>query len=208
MLFCQFWGRMCLLIIWYNSLVKIIGLSGTNGSGKDTVGHVLVERYNFLFVSVTEMLRKACRDRNLEVNRENLRTISAEWRREGGLGVLIDKAMDLFSDIKNDYDGLVVASLRNPGEADRVHELGGTVVWVDADSKIRYERIHNSHRGRDEEDNKTYEEFLAEEQAEMHASGDSATLDMAAVRDKSDVTILNEGTPTDLEATVKVALTL
>lgn len=177
--------------------MKIIGLSGTNGSGKDTVGQVLVEQHNYLFVSVTEMLRKECRNRNLEVNRENLRTISAEWRREGGLGVLIDKAVDLFSDIKNNYEGLVIASLRNPGEADRVHELNGTVVWVDADSKIRYERIHNANRGRDEEDNKTYEEFIAEEEAEMHASGDSATLDMAAVRDKSDVTILNEG---DLES--------
>lgn len=186
--------------------MKLIGLSGTNGSGKDTVGHVLVEHHNFLFVSVTEMLRDECRKRGLEISRENLRNISAEWRRESGLGVLIDKAVEVFNAADHTYDGLAVASLRNSGEADRVHELGGTVVWVDADPRIRYEHIHNSHRGRDEEDNKTYEEFLAEEQAEMQHSGDAATLNTAGVRDKSDVTILNESDLETLHRNVDAAL--
>jgi dephospho-CoA kinase len=180
--------------------MKLIGLSGTNGSGKDTVGHMLAERHKYLFLSVTDLLREEARERNWSVDRESLRTISAEWRREYGLGVLIDKAVSYFNDIEGNFSGLVVASLRNPGEADRMHELGGQVIWVDADPRVRYDRIqaHKSERNRAEEDNKTYEEFLADEAAEMHQSGDSATLDMSAVKARADMTILNNGA--DIEA--------
>ena len=72
--------------------LQIIGIAGTNGAGKDTVGELLAEHYGYLFVSVTELLRAEARRRGLPVEREVLRSISAEWRRELGLGVLVDKA--------------------------------------------------------------------------------------------------------------------
>lgn len=174
-----------------NNSLHIIGLSGTNGSGKDTVGHMLAERHNYLFVSVTDLLRDEARKRDLPVERENLRAISAEWRRELGLGVLVDRAVKAYEEQTDKYHGVVMASLRNPAEADRIHELGGTMVWVDADAKVRYDRIQSANRGRGAEDDKTFEQFVAEEQAEMHASGDEATLNMSAVKEKSDITILN-----------------
>jgi dephospho-CoA kinase len=193
----------------YNKGVKLFGISGTNGSGKDTLGLLLAERHGYCFMSVTEPLREECRKRGWDVTRENLRTVSAEWRREGGLGVLVDKAVELYNAGNQNYKGLVIASLRNPGEAVRVHELDGTVIWVDADPRIRYERIHDSHRGRDEEDNKTYEEFLAEEQAEMHSSdGDAAGLNMEAVREESDVTLINEDDIDALDVHVVAQLAL
>ncbi|MBP9852742.1 MAG: hypothetical protein QG629_452 [Patescibacteria group bacterium] len=179
--------------------MKLIGISGTNGSGKDTIGQYLADQHKWLFVSVTDMLREECRRRGLAIERENLRTISAEWRREGGLGVLVDKAVELFGETSEDYAGLAVASLRNPGEVDRVHELGGVVVWVDADARIRYDRIQSVSRGRGSEDTKTFAEFLAEQEAEMQSSGDAATLNMSTVRDKADEQLLNEGTPEQLK---------
>lgn len=180
--------------------IKIIGISGSNGAGKDTVGDILAEQFGYLFISVTELLRAEARKRGQPVEREILRTISAEWRREQGLGVLIDKAVEHFKEQAGEYKGLAIASLRNPGEADHVHELGGTVLWLDADAHIRYDRIqaNASTRDRTEEDNKTFEQFLAEEEAEMHASGDVATLDMAAVKAKADLTIINEFSDIDL----------
>ena len=61
-----------------------------------------------------------------------------------------------------------MASLRNPGEADESSKLGGTMVWIDADPRVRYERIQaNAQRGRHDEDNKTFEEFQAEEAVEI-----------------------------------------
>ena len=176
--------------------LKIIGISGTNGSGKDTVGYMLAKYHDYLFISVTDLLRNECRRRNLPVQRENLRMISAEWRRELGLGVLVDKAVAEYQVVRDKYVGVVMASLRNPGEADRVHELGGTMLWVDAAARVRYDRVqaNRAERGdRSEEDSKTFEEFLSEEEAEMHrpADGDEATLDVSAVKDECDIIIDN-----------------
>lgn len=179
--------------------LQIIGLSGTNGAGKDTVGEVLAERHGYLFVSVTELLREEARRRGLAVERENLRLISAEWRREFGLGVLVDRAVAAWKAAGDKYQGVIMASLRNPYEADRIHDLGGTMIWVDADPKVRYARISAADRGRGSEDNKTFDQFLAEEKVEMSAPADSdkAVLNMSAVRDRADILMENNGS--DLE---------
>ncbi|HSX32640.1 MAG TPA: AAA family ATPase [Candidatus Saccharimonadales bacterium] len=183
--------------------LHIIGVSGTNGAGKDSIGHLLAAHHNYWFISVTELLRDECRKRGLPVEREHLRDISSEWRRQYGYGVLIDKGMDAFNALpdKERYAGVVMASLRNPHEADRVHELNGTVLWSDADPVVRYNRIqaNSVYRGRTGEDNKTFEEFLAEQEAEMHPpkGADEAVLNMAAVKERSDVFVSNNSSDMD-----------
>lgn len=170
--------------------MKIIGVSGTNGSGKDTLSHMLAERHGYYIISATNMLDAELKRRGWPSDRQHKSKLGDEWRREYGLGVIIDKAVEAAQ--AEGFEKLVVGSLRNPGEANRVHELGGTVVWVDAEPAIRYARIQNADRGR-AEDQKTFEEFLAEEQAEMHQSGDEATLNMSAVRENADIIINNDG---------------
>jgi cytidylate kinase len=176
--------------------LKIIGISGTNGSGKDAAGLTLADRHSYLFVSVTDLLRAELNRRGLPVDREHLRELSAEWRREYGLAVLIDRALEEFNRLKGQYVGLAIASLRNPAEADRIHELGGVVLWIDADAHTRYERIQNNAeaRARSGEDAKSFEEFLAEEEAEMTASGDAATLSMTDVKKRADIILDNDQT--------------
>lgn len=173
---------------------QLIGLSGTNGAGKDSVGLLLAEKHGYLFISVSDLLRDEVRKRGLPVERQHLREVSMEWRREFGMAVLVDRAVEKFETVKSTYAGLVLASLRNPLEADRVHELGGEVIWVDADPKLRYERIraNAAERNRGGEDDVTFEQFLAQEETEMHASSkDVASLDMSAVKARADKTLLN-----------------
>jgi len=85
--------------------------------------------------------------------------------------------------------------LRNPGENARVHELDGQVLWVDAKPEVRYDRIQKNaaSRGRTAEDTKTFEQFMAEEEAEMHPpeGADSAVLNMTAVKDAADLFVEN-----------------
>lgn len=169
--------------------MKIIGISGTNGAGKDSIGIMLQERHGFLFVSGSDMLREECRKRGLPVERENLRMISAEWRKKYGLGVLVDRAVELAK--KGNYKGLATGPMRNVGEAERIHELGGTLVWVDADPKIRYERAVE--RSRSPEDDKSFEQFMAEEEHEMTQKGDETTLNMSGVKAICDIFMENNG---------------
>ncbi|HUD10261.1 MAG TPA: AAA family ATPase, partial [Candidatus Saccharimonadales bacterium] len=136
---------------------NIIGMCGTNGSGKDTIGLILVQNFRYIFVSVTDSLRAEARNRGLAEERASTRQISAEWRRQYGMSVLVDKVIEQYSKQLESGVSLAMASLRHPAEADRIHELGGTMVWVDADPRIRYNRIqaNANTRNRAAEDNKT-----------------------------------------------------
>lgn len=177
--------------------LQIIGLAGTNGSGKDTVGALLAERHGFYFFSFTELFRQECRRRGIPAKRENLRMISAEWRRESGLATLVDRSMEIFTEAGGlqKYKGFVMSSLRNPAEPDRIHELGGSVMWIDADPELRYQRIQNNAamRGRAAEDNKTFEQFKQEEHDEMYPpkGADAAVLYGAAVKERADIFLIN-----------------
>lgn len=171
--------------------MKVIGISGTDASGKDTVGQMLAERYSWLFLTVTDILREEAKKQNLPMERQSYRQISAEWRRDHGMAVLIDYTLQKFQSLKEKYQGLAVASLRHPAEADRIHELGGQVVWVDADPQVRYERVVARNRGT--EDRVTLEEFMAEEQTQMNHSGDGATLNLSGVKEKADIFLENNG---------------
>lgn len=183
--------------------MKLIGLAGTNGSGKDTVADIYAKKQKFLVINVADILRDEARKRGLAIERENLRAISTQWRREFGLGVLVDRAVAEFNEQSDKYSGLIVVPMRNPGEAMRVKDLGGEIIWVDADPKVRYARITS--RNRSAEDKKTFDQFMAEEAAEMTTSGDAATLDMQGVKDISDIFIDNNfDNLEDLEAGLKL----
>lgn len=170
--------------------MKIIGLSGTNGSGKDTVARLLRDEFGWLFADATAMFEEELTKRGLPTDRLHKSELSAEWRRESGMAAIVDRGLRLFE--AGHYNGLVVSSLRHPGEADRVHELGGVVVWVDADLRVRYNRITRNNRGRVEDD-KTFEEFVAEQEREMTPTGDAATLNIAAVKERADIAMVNDG---------------
>lgn len=175
--------------------MNIFGLGGTNGSGKDTVAKMLVERHNYLNVSASEMFLDELKKRGWPADRQHKSRLSAEWRREFGMGVIVDKAVELFNNSPGKYAGLIVGSIRHPGETERIHALGGKQLWVDADPKIRYQRIQaNLHERNDTHALEgTYEDFLANEAREMTPSGDGATLNMAGVKEKADIFLENNG---------------
>ncbi len=96
----------------------------------------------------------------------------------------------------------VIESIRAIGEAEALKEQGGILLSVDADQKIRYERIH----GRASVlDNVTFEEFKAQEAREMH-SDDVNNQNIAAVMDMADFTIMNNESRNDLHARIDAIL--
>jgi len=176
-------------------LPEIVGISGTNGAGKDALGLLLAERCGYHFHSVSDLLRDELARTGKEITRENLGALSRQWRQESGDdGIMFTKAIKKYlaeKDAKG-YKGLALVNARHPGEAQRVHEFGGAMVWVDADQRLRYDRLQATNRGR-AEDQKSFEEFQADEDREMHppAGAPVGTLNMAAVRDAADIHIEN-----------------
>lgn len=177
-------------------LPEIVGIGGTNGAGKDELGILLAEQYGYHFHSVSDLLREELRRQGIDTNRDNMSALSRKWRQESGDGgVMFTKSIERYRQekTKRGYHGLVLASIRHPDEAVAVKRQGGVVVWIDADQRLRYDRLQSANRGR-AEDLKTFEEFQADEYREMHPSEDAptGTLNMAGVKVLADITLIND----------------
>lgn len=177
-------------------LPEIVGISGTNGAGKDELGKLLVERQGYSFHSVSDLLRDELTRQNKPHTRENMGALSKQWRNESGDdGIMFTKAIEKYEAEKHElgYHGLALVNMRHPGEVAVIHAHQGTAVWVDADQHLRYERIQSASRGR-HEDNVTFAQFQTDEEREMHPPVDAphGALNMAAVKAKADILIEND----------------
>lgn len=169
-------------------LPRIIGVAGTNGSGKDTLGDILHEERGYVVVSLSDILRAELTRDGLEHTRENLSGRSRQIREEEGDGAMSRRAIEMQNNTSN---GLVITSIRTPGEVDAIHAAGGIVVWIDADQRLRYDRIVAAGRGR-VTDEIGFEEFLRQERDEMSPTPQGGGLNMNGVKSRADVTIINE----------------
>jgi len=57
-----------------NSEFPIIGIGGTNASGKDTVAQMLVKKYGWQYVSLSDLLRDELKSRGESITRKKLRS--------------------------------------------------------------------------------------------------------------------------------------
>lgn len=174
-------------------LPKIIGIAGTNGAGKDTLGELLAERCGYKFVSVSDILREELTKQGIPHEREHMRALSTRWADEHGPAVLSLKTIEAYviEEEAEGHLGLAIGSIRRPAEAEAIQQEGGLILWVDADRQTRYKRLQSSNRGRDE-DVQTFEEWSAQEDIEMTAlNGDPSALNMGGVRDIANILVEN-----------------
>lgn len=168
-------------------LPRLVGVAGTNGSGKDTLGDVLSQHSGYKVVSLSDILRNELDKRGMEHSRKNLSGLSQEIRSNEGQGSMSKRAIAANQDIAR----LCITSIRSPGEVEVIQAAGGKVIWIDADPRIRYQRI-SSRSGSRPEDVVSFEEFIEHEDAEMNPSEQGGGLNMSAVKAKADEIILNE----------------
>lgn len=172
-------------------ITEIIGLAGTNGSGKDTLGDLRHELQGSRKVSLSDILRTEATRRDQTHERENLRAISTEWGHQMGAGALSLMTLREHWETNGIEYGLSIVSVRRPDEARAIQEQGGTVIWIDAPREVRYQRVQAGARDRID-DQVTYEQFLAQEYVEMYPETDDPfAVNMAGVRDISDIHLVN-----------------
>jgi len=188
--------------------MKIIGLSGTNGSGKDTVAEILVSNFGFYYISFSHILRKEAAKQNLSDSRANLRNISFNLRKKFGEDVLVIRAIQHYQELKKQYNGLAIGSIRNSGEAETIKKNSGYLLWIDAEAKTRYLRIQENldQRNHRESDRVSFEQFMKDELIEMKINKNNPSLDTAEVKNKSDLTIYNNSNKSDLLISVTRSL--
>lgn len=173
----------------------IIGITGSFGAGKGEVVQHLLARYGFTHYSTSGFITEEVRRRGLTVDRDAMASVANDLRKEHGPSYIVDT---LYARAETAGGNVVIESLRAPAEVARIRELGGYVIGVDADAKVRYERAHA--RGT-EKDNVTFEYFLEQEKREQNP-GDPTKQNVFEALKQSDVVIQNSGTKDELYARV------
>jgi hypothetical protein len=119
--------------------------------------------------------------------RPTLVKVSNQMRAERGAGVLVDLCVEHYKKSGNKV-GLVASSIRTKGEVDEIKKQGGLLIFVDADPKIRYERLKS--RGR-ADDFISYKQFLDQQQAEWHQSDDPGVHSIKSVKEAASINLPN-----------------
>jgi dephospho-CoA kinase len=173
----------------------ILGITGTIGAGKGAVVDYLVKHKGFTHYSVREFLLEEIRQRGLPEDRTTLRLVANEMRQKYHPAHVVEALHTRAKDCK---EHVIIESIRTVGEAEFLKALGAKIVAVDADRKMRFNRIVG--RG-SSTDNLTFEQFVHEEDREM-ASTEPWDMNIFGVMDMADYKIINEGTPKELYAQV------
>lgn len=176
----------------------IIGITGTNGSGKGEVVQYLVEQKNFVHYSASGHLAPILIERGIELNRSNLRAVGNELREKYGAGYIAQ-----FFIAKKEADGVkdvVIESIRSTGEVAELKKAGGILLIIDADRELRYQRIQGRRSGKDLID---FEAFRDQEEREWYGAEGPSDMNIKEVMKMADYTILNNGTKGDLYKSIE-----
>ncbi len=171
-------------------MAKIIfGLVGPIASGKDTVKKYLQQKYRAEGCRFSTILRDVATRISLPNSRENLQVLSTVLRRQFGEDIL---AKAIAKDASNfDRDVVVVDGVRRMADIKHLSELPNfSLLGVDADPKIRYERLvkRNENVG---DDKKTYDQFLKDHEYETE-------LEIPAIMKKAKYSLDDNGNFDDL----------
>ena len=169
----------------------IIGITGTLGAGKGTVVEFLKQK-GFIHFSVRDFLTEEIKRRNSEINRDNMLIVANDLREKYSPSYIAEK---LYEKAKHETKNCVIESLRSVGEIESLKNKGTFyLIGIDADIKIRYERIiqRQSHL-----DNVTFEEFVEDEKLETTSEDPNKSNVIKCIK-LADFKIENNGTLEEL----------
>jgi dephospho-CoA kinase len=189
------------LIPFLSYTYMIIGITGTNGSGKGTVVAYLVEEKNFHHYSVRDFLTTKLRHEGRPINRSEMRNLANDIRSRHDPAYIIRHLHE--QSLRDGVENAVIESVRNVGEVAYLLLHKVFLLAVDADQKMRFARVQER---RSETDRVDFETFVHHEEREMHPEGPH-DMDVRGVMRQAHATIINESSREDLHARVDKILT-
>jgi dephospho-CoA kinase len=174
-----------------------IGITGTIGAGKGTIVDFLVKEKGFKHFSARAFLLAEINKRGMPETRDSMWAIAQEWRKNFSPGYMMEQ---LAIERKKWKGPAVIESQRAVGEIEVLRkELKGFILFaVDADPKIRYDRIIER---KSSTDHVTFEKFVADEKKES-SSTEAWSGNLPACKKLADYVFENDGTVEELHQKV------
>ena len=145
--------------------MKVIGVIGKNGSGKDEVLKCFRDKYGVPFLSTGDIVREIAAKEGLKPTRENLQAISERYFKERGEGCFVKMVVEKIREKGWKIAG--ISGVRSPKDVSILRsELGNKFVLIYVyvtDPHVRFERMLKRGEGRDA---KAYEQFLQQDKDE------------------------------------------
>ena len=180
--------------------MRIIGVVGQNGSGKDEVLKYLRNKFNIPFLSTGDMVREIARKEGLETTRENLKIISERHFRELGEGCFVKMVVDKIR--SNGWQMAGISGIRSMNDVKILREkCGDDFILIDVYVSNPRERYSRMVKRGEERDPQSYEQFMKQDKAEEELFHISEAEKQANYR------ISNDGTLADMHGAIEKLIT-
>ena len=162
--------------------MKVIGLVGKAGAGKDMVCEIMEKRHPSLRMG--DVVIEETRRRGLEITDENVGMVASDLRKKEGMAAIAKRCVEKIESL--DSPIVIINGIRGSDEVKFFQTMFEhfLVIEVWAPDSVRYERIRKRSRADDVQD---FEQFLERDRRET-SWGLEQAISMAAYK------IVNDGT--------------
>ena len=176
--------------------MRVIGVIGKNGSGKDEVLKYLKEKHSVPFLSTGDMVREIAAREGRASDRTTLQEISDSCFRAHGQGCFVKMVAEKIREKRWPVAG--ISGVRSPHDVELLREiLGPSFVLIEVfvtDPRVRFERMRKRGAVRDTD---SYERFLEQDR------GEEEVFHVEEAARLADYSLSNDGELEDLHRAVE-----
>lgn len=176
--------------------MKVIGLTGTIGSGKEIAKEFFKKRFSCCYVTLSDVIRGEKERKKSDFNRKTLQDMGNELRKKYGADILAKLAIEY---LPREKELAIIDGIRNPAEGNFLRKkFGKNFIWIgiDAPRELRFERA--AKRGQ-YNDPKTFEEFVALDERDLGKDEPEYGQQVKKCLEQVDFVLINDGTIEEFE---------